>query len=69
MPARSSIPLSQRVDIGSGKLVICQPVHSAAGADCRAGIQAAAAACASWPGLPGALQRLADLNRQIEALR
>jgi hypothetical protein len=61
--------LSQRVDIGSGKLVICQPVHSAAAQIAALESRQLRPLRELALGLPGALQRLADLNRQIEALR
>ena len=61
--------LSQRVDIGSGKLVDCQPVHSAAAQISALEARQLRPMRELALGLPGALERLADLNRQIESLR
>jgi hypothetical protein len=61
--------LSQRVDIGSGKLVDCPPVHSAAAQIAALESRQLRPLRELALGMPGALERLADLNRQIESLR
>jgi hypothetical protein len=67
-------PHSQRIDVASGKLVDCNPAHSVAAHSAAAQI-AALETRQQRPlrefalGIPGARERLADLNRQIEALR
>jgi len=61
--------LSQRVDIGSGKLVECTPVQSAAAQIAALESRQLRPLRELALGLPGARERLADLNRQIESLR
>jgi hypothetical protein len=68
-PAWSPMCTSQRIDIGSGKLVDCKPVQSAAAQIAALESRQLRPLRELALGLPGALERLADLNRQIESLR
>jgi len=59
----------QRIDVSSGKLVDCNPAHSAAAQIAALESRQQRPLRELALGMPGALERLADLNRQIEALR
>lgn len=60
---------SQRIDVSSGKLVDCHPAPSAVAQIAALESRQQRPLRELALGLPGALERLADLNRQIESLR
>jgi hypothetical protein len=60
---------SQRIDVSSGKLLDCSPAHSAAAQIAALESRQQRPLRELALGMPGALERLADLNRQIESLR